>query len=186
MRKRFQASTVILFFTLLAPVISLGESDDVSADSEIKTYSDSLEVKKMIEFALKNKLASGMSNSKGKCNENVVKAVAAGGLPVWTGANAYYAYQVSEVAPKLGYTDLLEKYPEMTSKEAPRGAILVYSANTKSTCKTPKGVGCGHVEIKVENGHSEDPDKIYFISDYSENHPVDIDSRFKLIAIFIK
>lgn len=155
------------------------------SDSGIKAYSDSAEVKKMIQFALKNKLASGMTNSKGKCNEYVVKAVAAAGLPAWTGVTAYYAYQVSEAAPKLGYTDLLEKFPTMTSKEAPRGAILVYSSNSKTSCKTPKGVGCGHVEIKTENGYSEDSSKIYFISDYSEYRPVDIDPRYKLIAIFI-
>lgn len=132
--------------------MSFGEGEEEAEDGEIKTYSESEEVKKMIEFALKNKLASGTTNSKGKCNENVVKAVRAGGLPAWTGVTAYYAYQVSEAAPKIGYTNLLEKYPGMTSKEAPRSAILVYSSNANTTCKTLKGVGCGHVEIKVESG----------------------------------
>lgn len=165
--------------------LSEAKTSESDIDKSIKLYSESAKVQKLIQFAIKNKLASGMVNSKGKCNEYVVKALNHAGLPAWTGAQAYYAYQVKEIAPKLNYTDLLETYPEMTAKEAPKGAILVYSANNQVSCKTPKGIGCGHVELKAEDGYSSDSNKIYFVSDYSDYRPVDIDKRYKLTAIFI-
>lgn len=161
------------------------QKDGLITDEQIKSYSESPKVEKLVQIALRNKVASGMVNSIGRCNEYVVKALNQAGMPAWTGADAYYAYQVKDVAHKYKYLDLLDSRPQMTSKDAPKGAILVYSSNSNVSCKTPKGIGCGHVEIKTENGYSDDSKKIYFVSDYSDYRPVDTDQRYKLIAILI-
>lgn len=155
------------------------------SDKEIKKYAESEKVKKLIQVALRNKVGSGMTNSIGKCNEYVVKALNQAGLPAWTGKEAYYAVQVKDVASDFGYVNLLDKYPDMTSKDAPKGAILVYSASTNVSCKMPNGQGCGHVEIKTKNGYTDNTKEIFYVSDYSDYRPVDVDRRYKLTAIFI-
>ena len=155
------------------------------ADSEIKAYAESNKVNKLLQYAIKNKTATSMETTKGRCNAAVSAALAAVGMPAWNGSTAYYAYQVKDEAPKLSYIDLLAKYPHMTPEEAPKGAILVYSANSSVSCKTPKGIGCGHIEFKAENGSAEDSKNIYYVSDYTDYRPVTIDKRYKLTAIFI-
>ncbi len=181
------AGLVLIFMFLFSSFIKAQDATiSPDEDPEIISYSESEEVAVMIKNALKNKLVSGMENSLGKCSEYVRKALNSAGMSAWTGATAHYAYQVKDAALKLGYNNLLEKYPDMKSKEAPKGAILVYSGKPTLGCVTPEGFGCGHVEIKTEEGYSGNNKKIYYVSDYSDYRPADISSRFKLTAILIK
>ena len=154
-------------------------------DERIKNYSSSLKTKKMVDYAVKNKVSIGKINSTGKCNLHVVKAVRHAGYPDWNGNNAYYASQVKDVATKeLKYTNLLYDYPEMTPQTAPFGAILVYKAEntsciipSKSDQKNEEKVGCGHIEIKTES---------QFVSDYIDSVPVNHnDKRYTLTAVLI-
>jgi hypothetical protein len=138
-------------------------------DPDVQAYSSSPKADTLVNYALRNKAATGMERSIWRCNPYVLKAVQAAGMPGWTGAAAYYASQVKDAGKNLGYKNLLEKYPQMRPEDAPKGAILVYSADPKpGGCKTPRGDGCGHVEIKTENGYDPTVRKPYFVSDYSD------------------
>ncbi|MBY0554662.1 hypothetical protein K2P97_09040 [bacterium] len=149
-------------------------------DPGVIAYTQSDKAKKMLIYATNNRAAVGAQNSLGKCNLYVVKAVAHAGLPAWTGATAYYAYQVKDEAKKLGYRNLLEEFPEITERTAPVGAILVYSSEAKPNgCKDPKtNLGCGHIEIKTDLG---------YVSDYFDRRPVSDSTRtkFKLTAVLV-
>lgn len=75
---------------------------------------------------------------------------------------------------EVGFTNLLktDKYSELTSADAPVGAVLVYSGGKH-----------GHVEVKT--GHGE------YISDYRADKPTDQSSPYraktrKLVGIYVK
>lgn len=152
-------------------------------DPQIQAYASSPEVQKMINFAIANRKADGMGNSLGECNIHVMNAVKKTSLPAWNGETAFYGSQVKNAAKNLGYQNLLESYPGMTPQDAPKGAILVYSANDKTRCNIPNSKptqGCGHVEIKTDNGS-----KGKYVSDYLDPNPLAIDRRYTLTAILI-
>lgn len=156
------------------------KSHTIDTDPRVLDYADNAKVKKMINHAVANYVAKGRANSVGKCNLYVAQAVAAAGMPRWSGQNAYYAVQVKDVAVNsLGYINLLDDYPNATPKDAPVGSILVYST-TSLKCSIPKSnppMGCGHVEIKT---------KTDYVSDYIDSVPVNEGGNtFTLTAILV-
>ena len=76
--------------------------------------------------------------------------------------------------PEVGFTNLLknESFKNLTSVDAPIGAVLVYEGGTH-----------GHVEVKTNSGE--------FISDYRSHDPIDVATSYlrnsrKLIGIYVK
>lgn len=159
-----------------------GDSGDVLKDNRVIKHLKSPKTKILMDYAVKNKIRDGRRNSAGKCNLYVVNAVRAADLPAWTGSNAYYAVEVTDVAVnQLGYINLLSDYTDLTAKNAPIGSILVYSSQSTPSCTIPKGKlkgeGCGHIEIKTDS---------QYVSDYIDSVPVNEgDSRYKLTAVLI-
>lgn len=149
-------------------------------DPGVTSYMQSAKTRKMLTYATNNRAVVGAQNSLGKCNLYVVQAVNHAGFPAWTGATAYYAYQVKDEAKKIGYRNLLDEYPAITERTAPVGSILVYSSEPTATgCRVPKtNLGCGHIEIKTDLG---------YVSDYFDRRPVSdsTKTKFKLTAVLI-
>lgn len=180
-------------------------------DAQIKAYSESKEVTRMIDWAMKNKSAS----SKGMCYRKVKEAMATqcgppredyfcrnpfapeGGKKgpgnnltksVSTEMADSYALSAKTRLKQEGFVNLLEIEPYKTQmhspKNAPKGAILVYSSGIP--CKKQKD--CGHTEIKVGN-----PGEPGYVSDYYSDNSVNetprtrkYPSNYKLVGVMIK
>ncbi|MCO4755839.1 MAG: hypothetical protein KC478_15265 [Bacteriovoracaceae bacterium] len=164
-------------------------------DDKIAKYSNSYGTQKMIERMretfTKNCSDKGCIGSKtniptGNCWRHVKHGVMAGGYarvymedlkvdyPYTRTASAKYAGRDFFDDPKVGFTNLLktEKYKNMSSTDAPKGAVLVY-----------EGGAHGHIEVKTA-------DKEY-ISDFRESNPIDASNPYrrttrKLIGVYVK
>jgi len=194
-----------------APVELPGPHQSGKLDQQIRNYSDSVEVKRMIDWALKNKSAS----SRGICYRKVKEAMATQCGPARTGYSCKnpfapeggkkgpgnnltasvstemadsYALSAKTRLKEKGFVNLLEIEPyksEMRSaSSAPKGAVLVYS----SGIPCGKNPDCGHTEIKV--GNSGEPG---YVSDYYSKDAINetprakkYGSNYKLVGIMIK
>ena len=158
-------------------------------DETIKKYSDSDEVKHMIDYALKHK----KSKSQGYCYRSVKKALLAapkgkkGLISDYPGDRA--ALMAKTTLKKYGFVNLLETEPYKTQmkspSQAPRGAVLVYSSGIPCGSSI---LDCGHTEIKTN-----DAGKPGFVSDYYSNEAINetagarrYGTNYKLVGVMIK
>lgn len=182
-----------------------------SLDQKIRNYSDSKEVSRMIEWAMKNKSPS----SRRLCYRTVKEAMASqcgpprrdyvcrnpfapeGGKKgpgnnlmksVSTDVADSYALSAKTRLKKDGFVNLLEIEPyksQMRSpSQAPKGAVLVYS----SGIPCGKISDCGHIEIKT--GKAGEPG---YVSDFYLPYAINetprakrYGSNYKLVGIMIK
>lgn len=145
--------------------------------ADFKNYSNSKSVANMIarlrSNLRKNCSASGCSGSRkagstGKCFRYVKWG--------WIGGGFTKSYPGTKMARdaggdlrRMGFRNLLSesKYNTLTARDAPKGAVLVYS-----------GGCCGHVEVKA--GDNE------YLSDFSSGRPVSDYLPRRLIGIYVK
>ena len=172
-------------------------------DDIIKKYSQSPQVDRCIDYAMKHKT----KRSRGQCYRSVKEALTCARawhtspgnclLSDYPGGKA--ALGAKEQLKKLGFINLLEHEPYKTTlksaKMAPKGAVLVYSSGipcdqtpTEEANRSPIIGDCGHVEIKTD-----EPGKPGYVSDYWDDNPINetagavrYTSRYKLVGVMIK
>lgn len=187
-----------------------GQIKSGSLDQQIKNYSSSKEVSRMIDWAMKNKspksrgicyrkvkeaLATQCGNPRrGKCENpftpeggkngpgnNLTKSVST----EWADS---YALSAKTRLKKEGFVNLLEVEPYksqmLSPTDAPKGAVLVYSSGIP--CNGQKD--CGHSEIKTGN-----PGEPGYVSDYYSKDAINetprarkYGSNYTLVGIMIK
>lgn len=207
-------SEVTVLPQIVKPEAPSTEKKSGSMDQQIANYSKSEEVKKMIDWAMKNK----SPRSGGICYRKVKEAMAnqcgpsmsngyscrnplapKGGrlgpgnnlLPsVPTTSADVAALSAKDRLKDFGFVNLLETEPyksQMNSpSNAPKGAILVFSSGIR--CSGTRIRDCGHVEIKTD-----DPGKPGYVSDYYSPDAINetagsrkTGSPFKLVGVMIK
>jgi len=191
--------------------IKVGPPVHGGLDRQIRNYSDSDEVSRMINWAMKNK----SSASRRMCYRSVKEAMATQCGPARAGYSCKnpfspeggkkgpgnnltksvstemadsYALSAKTRLKGEGFVNLLEIEPyksQMRSPSlAPKGAILVYS----SGIPCGKIRDCGHTEIKVGNSGEDG-----YVSDYYSKDAINetprakkYGSNYKLVGIMIK
>lgn len=198
--------------TLEKPVEPSTEKKPGSMDEQIANYSQSDEVRKMIDWAMKNKSA----RSGGICYRKVKEAMATKcGPPMGNGYSCrtpapprgekwgnnltpgvstdikdLAALSAKDRLKEQGFVNLLDTEPYKTQmnspSNAPKGAILVFSSGIR--CRGTNIRDCGHVEIKTDG-----PGKPGYVSDYYSKDAINetdgsrkTGSPFKLVGVMIK
>ncbi len=182
-----------------------------SLDQQIRNYSDSKEVARMIDWAMKNKSTS----SRRLCYRTVKEAMATqcgpprddyvcknpfapeGGKKgpgnnlmktVSTEWADSYALSAKTRLKKDGFINLLEIEPYKTQmrspSQAPKGAVLVYSSGIP--CGNVSD--CGHIEIKTGNSGEKGYVSDFYLPDAINETPRArrYGSNYKLVGIMIK
>lgn len=160
----------------LAQILLASYKKGTSAQ-DFKNYSNSKAVANMIgrlrTNLTKNCTASSCKGSrkpgsKGKCFRYVKWGWMGGGFTK-TYPGTRHARDAGGDLKRMGFRNLLSdsKYKTLTARDAPKGAVLVYS-----------GGPSGHVEVKA--GESE------YLSDFKSHRPVSEYLPRKLIGIYVK
>lgn len=192
--------------------IKVGAPAQGSLDRQIRNYSESPEVSRMIDWAMKNKSAA----SKGKCYRKVKEALATQCGPPHKGLQCRnifapeggkkgpghnltkfvsteladaYALSAQTRLKQQGFVNLLEIEPYKSEmrlpSQAPKGAVLVYSSGIPcQIAHKVKVPDCGHVEIKTGNAGEDG-----YVSDYYSKDAINQTPRarkYKLVGIMIK
>lgn len=149
------------------------------SEEDVQRYSQSEAVQKMISHAMKRKAP----RSKRLCYRYVKKALLAGPL-VSTYPPGAKAKDAMVDLKNQGMVNLLDdpqwKQKISGPKDAPKGAILVYSHSRKNRA--------GHIEIKTGDGHEGG-----YVSDFYQKTPIlgnenagMASRRYQLIGVFVK
>lgn len=157
-----------------------------ASQNEFKNYSDSKAVKDMIvkmrsnlnlrctktvQSSCKSKRRQG---SLGQCLRYMKLGLIAGGY-MRTNPGVASAKNFGPQLKKLGFRNLKDeqRHKNMTSRQVPHGAILVYSS---SDPKRPHG----HIEIY-------DADNKQYLSDFPSSNPIDTyNGKRHLIGVYVK
>ncbi len=157
-------------------------NEDVAVIIEAKTqksdhskYSNSSQVTNMIARLRRNLTlnctVSGCSSkrkpgSKAKCLRYVKLGILAGGFTKnYSGTKMARDYGGD--LRSMGFTNLMASNKSINARNAPKGAVLVYS-----------GGCCGHIEVKA--GDNE------FLSDFKSGRPINEYLPRKLIGVYVK
>lgn len=148
-------------------------------EAEVKAYSESEGVQQMITHAMRNKAPS----SKRLCYRYVKKSLLAGKLvsSYPPGARAKDAVVDLKAQGMVNLLDDPQWKQKITGpKDAPKGAVLVYSHSLKRKA--------GHIEIKTGEGTSGG-----YVSDFYQSTPIlgnanagIASRRYQLIGVFVK
>lgn len=164
------------------------ESENLDAnnfDNSVKKYSNSLQVKRTIAWALEKN--SGRHSRK-MCYQKVKEALATefvngkgpgqNLIPKWFASQS--AKNATTDLKKFGFINLLEKSSFhkiiLDPKDAPKGAVLVYKTSLHKY---------GHIEIKLDDG----PVSRYaadYVSDHAITDQQGLGKKYQLIGVMIK
>lgn len=167
--------------------ISLTSASHTNIEEKVKEYSESTQVKAMIQKA--NKQAR--SKSQRDCYKFVKRALLAKDGNKNSLVSKYLPGETTRVAEKymkeVGFTNLLEVEPYKSNlqkpQHAPKGAILIYEGG--SACMNGKVKNCGHIEIKAKEG--DEPGYIYDVKvDQPRVDVPGVGNRYKLKAVMVK
>lgn len=161
----------------LSLIFKAGGFTKEGLQKKYQSYSDSNQVKNMIAKLrvnlTKNCTASGCSGkrkpgSKGKCLRYIKYGLLGGGFTKEY-SGTLHAKDSGADLKRYGFKNLMSDptYAQMTARDAPIGAILVYS-----------GGKSGHVEMK--SGENE------YLSDHANNIPISDYLPRKLIGVYVK
>lgn len=157
-----------------------------SSQNEFKSYSESAGVDNMITRMKANLTLRCTETSQNSCRTNrrpgtlgqclrYMKLGLIGGGYIRSNPGVASASRFGPELKKMGFRNLKEdpRHANMSSRQAPHGAILVYSS---SDPKRPHG----HIEIY-------DSKSGQYISDFASNNPIDTyNGRRTLIGIYVK
>lgn len=139
------------------------------------SYSNSKQVTNMIARLRRNLTlectVSGcpkkrVAGSKGKCLRYVKLGMMGGGFTKnYSGTKL--ARDFGKDLKSMGFKNLLASDKSLNARNAPKGAVLVYS-----------GGCCGHIEVKAGEGE--------YLSDFKSGRPVDEYLSRRLIGVYVK
>lgn len=174
-----EVSEVVLPGTTSTSDNAQAENKRTRTEAEVKAFSESQGVQQMITHAMRSKAPS----SKRLCYRYVKKSLLAGKL-VSTyppGARAKDAVVDLKAQGMVNLLDDPQWKKKITGpKDAPKGAVLVYSHSSKRRA--------GHIEIKTGEGTSGG-----YVSDFYQSTPIlgnanagIASRRYQLIGVFVK